>query len=155
MRAAFVLPEGSPSSSSIDRDGFVEKKKSVKQTSVMSTMRVSRSFAFALVSGAAAQVDNRAISQYYMVLSAYLFFFLFFYTLLALLTWPYVRFRTGIPFFFLFLIILFPPSFLVLLFSLLLLRFGCLATAWYVVEAEQLERQVQASPRSQRVRSRV
>ena len=89
------------------------------------------------------------VSAYILTWSYVILGFFLIYSLLALASWPYVRYRTGMPFLFLFLILLFPPSFFFLLFSLLLLRIGCLATAWYVIEAEELERRRQVQrPRS-------
>ena len=89
------------------------------------------------------------MSAYILTWSYVILGFFLIYSLLALASWPYVRYRTGMPFLFLFLILLFPPSFFFLLFYLLLLRIGCLATAWYVIEEEELERRRQVQrPRS-------
>ena len=89
------------------------------------------------------------VSAYILTWSYVILGFFLIYSLVALASWPYVRYRTGMPFLFLFLILLFPPSFFFLLFYLLLLRIGCLATAWYVIEEEELERRRQAQrPRS-------
>lgn len=60
----------------------------------------------------------------------------FLYVTMVFYFWPFIRFRTGVPIFFLMLIILFPPSFLTLLFYLMLLRLGLLTAAWFVIATE-------------------
>lgn len=62
-----------------------------------------------------------------------LFFMVFaaLYILLALSSFPFVWYRSGIPILFLVLIVLFPPSFIFLFFYLVLLRFGLMTTWWY------------------------
>lgn len=57
-------------------------------------------------------------------------FFVMLYVLLAFASWPMVRYRTGLPLLFLVLIIVFPPSFMVLLFYVVLLRIGLLSAVW-------------------------
>lgn len=83
---------------------------------------------------------SQLVSAYILTWSYVILGFFLIYTLVALASWPFMRYRTGVPFLFLFLILLFPPSFFFLLFYLLLLRIGCLATAWYVIEEEELQR---------------
>ena len=77
------------------------------------------------------------VSAYILTWSYVILGCLLVYSLVAMASWPFVRYRTGLPFLFLFLILLFPPSFFFLLSYLLLLRIGCLATAWYVIEEEE------------------
>ena len=66
-------------------------------------------------------------------------FFVFFYTIAVLASYPFMRYRTGIPVLFLFLIILFPPSFFFLLAYLLILRLGYLTTVWFVMDERERE----------------
>lgn len=54
------------------------------------------------------------------------------YAILAVSSFPFVRYRTGIPVLFLVLILLFPPSFFFLFVYLVLLRFGFMTTWWFV-----------------------
>ena len=91
--------------------------------------------------------------------SSVLFFFLL-YFVVVLSSYPFVRYRTGIPLLFLVLIIVFPPSFFFLLAYLAILRLGYLSTLWYVLEEreaqEREERRVaRATQRERRTRARV
>lgn len=61
--------------------------------------------------------------------------FISLYFILLICTFPFVRFHTPVPLFFLFLIILFPPSFLFLISYLLILRLGLLTTWWYIASS--------------------
>ena len=54
------------------------------------------------------------------------------YTFVAFASYPFVRYRTGVPLFFLLLIIAFPPAFFFLFAYLLVLRAGWMSSAWYV-----------------------
>lgn len=57
------------------------------------------------------------------------------YLLLAVSTFPFMWHRSGIPLIFLVLIILFPPSFIFLIFYILLIQWG-LVTSWWYAQAD-------------------
>lgn len=77
----------------------------------------------------------------WLVGSSIAFFFLL-YLLLALASWPYMRYQTGWSILVLVLIVLFPPSFMFLLVYLLVLRCGVLAATtrwvWGAPEREEV-----------------
>ena len=63
-------------------------------------------------------------------------FFVVMYFIIAALSFPMVRYRTGIPVLFIALILIFPPSFFFLLFYLMILRIGFFSTWWYIQSSE-------------------
>ena len=68
--------------------------------------------------------------------SSFVFILFFMYIVIAVSSFPFVRFRTGIPVLFLLLIIAFPPSFFFLFTYLLILRIGWMSTWWYIIQTE-------------------
>ena len=66
-----------------------------------------------------------------------------FYLILLLCSYPFVRVHTPVPFFFLFLILAFPPGFFVLFVYLCILRLGLLSTWWYIDAPGAAENAVQ------------
>ena len=90
--------------------------------------------------------------------SSFAFILFFMYIVIAVSSFPFMRFRTGIPVIFLLLIIAFPPSFFFLFTYLLLLRIGWMTTWWYVVQTQpmsentvEIHAQTQAERRLNRV----
>ena len=57
--------------------------------------------------------------------------FIAIYLLIAVSTFPYMWHRSGIPLIFLVFIVLFPPSFLFLIFYILLIQWGLMSSWWY------------------------
>ena len=70
--------------------------------------------------------------------SSILFLFML-YFVIVLSSYPFVRYRTGIPVLFLVLIIVFPPSFFFLLVYLAILRLGYLSALWFVLEEREVQ----------------
>lgn len=58
------------------------------------------------------------------------------YFILIICTFPFVRVHTPVPILFLYLILLFPPSFLILVTYILILRLGFMTTWWYISSQE-------------------
>lgn len=67
--------------------------------------------------------DGAAAASFLFVYAASGVVFLVAYTSLAYATWPTMRYRTGFPFLFLALALVFPPVFFVMLFYLLIAAF--------------------------------